>query len=70
MKRILLATAIAAAMLTPMSAHADSYCVSTGIRIFGEPWLAHQICVDCPTGPCPWYGAGSSDSPLHLGADR
>ncbi len=55
MKRFALAVAVALAALLPgMAANADSYCARTGLTILGEPWLAHQFCVDCPVGPdCP-----------------
>lgn len=68
MRRLLAVAAIAAAALVPAGAvHADSYCARSGLTIFGEPWLAHQVCVPCPIpgGSCPWI-----DPPIAMsGAD-
>jgi hypothetical protein len=54
-----------------LSATADSYCASSGLVINGEPWLSHEMCVPCPTGPhCPGLpgipgGPGDPDDPHH-----
>ena len=56
---ILLALLVLGA-LSGSGASANSICVKTGLRIFGEPWVAHHFCVVCPNGNCPDLPTGNS----------
>lgn len=56
MKKIaafILLTMLALGLLSSSGAQANSICVKTGLRIMGEPWVAHHFCVPCPDGDCP-----------------
>lgn len=53
-------------LLSGSSSQANSLCVKTGLRIFGEPWLAHHFCVPCPDGDCPGLPTGDD---IDLGVD-
>lgn len=56
MRKIAILVVLAMALLGLLSgsaSQANSLCVKTGLRIFGEPWLAHHFCVPCPDGDCP-----------------
>jgi hypothetical protein len=54
---ILLAMA-ALGLLSGSSSQANSLCVKTGLRIFGEPWVAHHFCLPCPDADCPGIPTG------------
>lgn len=69
MKRVVVAIALAAAAsLGGSSASADSYCFQSGLRIFGQPWFSHQVCLPCPVQDCP-SGRGPSDGTIEIDED-